>query len=72
VEDEALIAFDIESPLESGGYNVIGPFGTIAAAAKAAAGDHSRAAILDVNIKNELVSSSGARRQNTGGGSSQF
>lgn len=52
VEDEALIALDLTMTLEEMGAQVLGPFGTIRAAAACGAVD---AAILDVDLGGEPV-----------------
>jgi DNA-binding response OmpR family regulator len=55
VEDEALIALDIETALKSGGCEVLGPVGTLAEAARLAADTTLDAAVLDINLGNEKV-----------------
>jgi len=53
VEDEALIALDIEIMLQSLGCVVVGPAATVAQALHALAGGAPDAAILDVNLGHE-------------------
>src|SRR5690242_1180734 len=55
VEDEALVAMDLESSLLRGGFAVAGPAATVAAGVALAAAEPLRAAVLDVNIGGELV-----------------
>jgi CheY-like chemotaxis protein len=50
VEDEALIAMDIQSLLEDAGYRVLGPVNSPAAALKALEGNEPDLALLDVNL----------------------
>src|SRR5688572_33077688 len=50
VEDEAIIAFDLQSILEKAGAVVVGPARTIAAARELAATSEITAAILDVQL----------------------
>lgn len=51
VEDETLIALEIESSLLALGCNVVGPTGSLVAAMKLADDPTLDAAILDVNIR---------------------
>lgn len=51
VEDEALIALEIESSLLALGVDVVGPTGSLATAMKLADDPTLDAAILDVNIR---------------------
>jgi DNA-binding response OmpR family regulator len=55
VEDEALIAMEIESALLDAGFAVVGPAATLAAATALAAAEALWAAVLDVNLGGELV-----------------
>ena len=55
VEDEMLIAMIVETVLGDAGCQVIGPFGRLAAALKAAEQDEIDAAFLDVNLHGEAV-----------------
>jgi DNA-binding response OmpR family regulator len=56
VEDEALIAMDIDATLRAAGFAVVGPLPRLAQAVRAAeAEDGLDAAVLDVNFGGELV-----------------
>ena len=50
VEDEALIAMDLQALLEEAGYNVLGPANTSEAALALIANDEPDVALLDVNL----------------------
>lgn len=50
VEDEALIAMDLQSLLEEAGYRVLGPANSNAAAMALLNGDAPDVALLDVNL----------------------
>src|ERR1700704_48791 len=50
VEDEALIAMDLQSLLEDAGYRVLGPANSTAAAMALLLGDEPDVALLDVNL----------------------
>ena len=50
VEDEALIAMDLQSLLEEAGYRVLGPANSTAAAMALLAGHDPDVALLDVNL----------------------
>ncbi len=50
VEDEAMIAFDLADALESFGWQVIGPVGTLTDALAAADDDAIDVAVLDINL----------------------
>lgn len=50
VEDEALIAMDLQALLEDAGYRVIGPANSIAAALKLLEREKPDLALLDVNL----------------------
>jgi len=54
VEDEVLIALDIQETLELAGYSAIGPFVTNAAALRQIHEHLPSAAILDINLGREL------------------
>jgi DNA-binding NtrC family response regulator len=54
VEDEALIAFDVESALVDAGFIVVGPCASVAGALSAIAGERPAAAVLDVNLNSEF------------------
>jgi CheY-like chemotaxis protein len=55
VEDEALVAMVMCDLLQDLGYSVVGPFSCTSDALAAAKNGHMDAAILDVNLGNELV-----------------
>jgi CheY-like chemotaxis protein len=55
VEDEALVAMVMCDMLHDLGYSVVGPFSNTAEAMAAAKNGRMDAAILDVNLGNELV-----------------
>lgn len=50
VEDEALIAMDIQMQLEDGGWRVIGPAGTSEKALELLKDDQPQFAVLDINL----------------------
>jgi CheY-like chemotaxis protein len=50
VEDEALIAMDLQALLEDAGYRVLGPANSTAAAMALLNGDEPDVALLDVNL----------------------
>lgn len=50
VEDESLLAMVVEDALQSAGYTVIGPFGTIESLEEALAREKFDLALLDVNL----------------------
>lgn len=53
VEDDALIAMELEERLADFGYRVIGPAATVAAAREAARGERPDIALLDANLNGE-------------------
>src|SRR5687768_10546420 len=55
VEDEALVAWDLESTLHAAGLNVLGPVASVKAALDLLRKSRPDAAILDVNLHGELV-----------------
>ena len=56
VEDQALIALDLQVTLEDDGADVVGPFHRLGAAMRAASGDSGLdAAVLDVDLGREEV-----------------
>lgn len=55
VEDEPMVAMDIESMLSSAGCKVVGPAGTIDEAKRLVAEEHCDAALVDVNLKGEPI-----------------
>jgi CheY-like chemotaxis protein len=55
VEDEALIAMDLERLLGRHGYRVLGPAATVAGALRLLDGEAPDVALLDVNLRGEMV-----------------
>jgi CheY-like chemotaxis protein len=55
VEDEFLIALDLELLLQRRGWRVLGPAATVAEALQLLAGRMPDVALLDVNLQGELV-----------------
>ena len=55
VEDEVLIAMDLERTLRLHGYRVLGPATTVGAALRLLDGEAPDAALLDVNLRGEMV-----------------
>ena len=55
VEDEVLIAMDLERLLERHGYRVLGPAATVAAALRLPDGEMPDVALLDVNLRGEMA-----------------
>ncbi len=55
VEDEFLLAMQVEALLTRAGWSVVGPAGTLARAVKLARSTACDAAVLDVNLKGERV-----------------
>jgi CheY-like chemotaxis protein len=55
VEDEMLLAMDIEEMVRSAGCSVIGPVGTVAEAVRKLRDSKPDGAILDVSLSGELV-----------------
>jgi PAS domain S-box-containing protein len=55
VEDEPLVAMDIESQLTSAGCEVVGPAGTVVSAKRLIAETPFDAALIDVNLAGEAV-----------------
>jgi two-component system, response regulator PdtaR len=53
VEDDRLIALDLQAILEGFGCSVLGPFATVSAALALIENDHPDAAVLDVNLNGE-------------------
>ena len=62
VEDEAIIAMDIEMTLQDNGYTVIGPFKSEAQALGALADRVPAVAVLDINLGTTETSFGIARR----------
>ena len=55
VEDEFLLALELELLLERHGYRVLGPASTVAEALRLLEGERPDAALLDVNLRGEMV-----------------
>ena len=55
VEDEYLIALELEAVLRAAGYRVAGPAGDVSAALELLKTDRPDAAVLDVNLAGEWV-----------------
>jgi PAS domain S-box-containing protein len=55
VEDEALVGMMMKDSLMELGYSVIGPYSRIADAMQAAQHERFQAAILDINVKGEMI-----------------
>lgn len=55
VEDEIFIALDLAATLEEGGYEVLGPAPTVAGALRLLGTRRPDAALLDVNLRGEMV-----------------
>ena len=55
VEDEALVALDLEETLKSAGLHVMGPAASVAEAMALLEAGTPDAAILDLNLRGELV-----------------
>ena len=55
VEDEALVALEIEQTLQDAGYDVVGPAGSVDQAFASVAEHGIDAAVLDINLDGEMV-----------------
>ena len=55
VEDDFIVAFDMQSMLEEQGAQVIGPASSVAQARALLSGANPNVAVLDVNLNGELV-----------------
>ena len=55
VEDEFLVAMELESILSAGGLSVLGPVSTVVAALEIIAECRPDVAVLDVNLRGEAV-----------------
>jgi two-component SAPR family response regulator len=55
VEDEFMVALDIQAMLKSNGYRVLGPAGTVDAALRLLAHEQPDLAVLDVNLNGHPV-----------------
>src|SRR4051794_32616823 len=54
VEDEALVAFELEDIINEGGFDVVGPANALDSALAAAEREPIDAAVLDINLRGEL------------------
>ena len=54
VEDEALVAFELEDIISEGGFAVVGPANALDSALVAAEREPIDAAVLDINLRGEL------------------
>jgi DNA-binding response OmpR family regulator len=57
VEDESLIAMEVETELVQSGYEVVGPAGTLEDAERLAQSENLQAAVLDMNLRGRDVQS---------------
>jgi two-component system, response regulator PdtaR len=55
VEDDFIVAYDMQTMLEEQGANVIGPASSLSEARELLAGSCPNVAVLDVNLNGELV-----------------
>ncbi len=55
VEDEFLIAMELDNTLRSAGYEILGPVPNVSAALRVLAAERPDAAVLDVNVQGEWV-----------------
>jgi PAS domain S-box-containing protein len=55
VEDEALLAMELEEFLDRGGYAIVGPFGNVGRAIEATHREMIDVALLDMNLNGEMV-----------------
>jgi DNA-binding response OmpR family regulator len=55
VEDETIIALELDDFFKSVGFNVVGPFGNLTQATQALAAEAIDFAILDTNLNGEMV-----------------
>jgi two-component system, response regulator PdtaR len=55
VEDEIVIALELEAVLHDGGFEVLGPAPSVAAALTILKSDRPDCAVLDVSLRGELV-----------------
>jgi DNA-binding response OmpR family regulator len=51
VEDETLVAMEVEAELVKSGYDVVGPAGTLEDAERLAQSENLAAAVLDMNLR---------------------
>jgi two-component system, response regulator PdtaR len=54
-EDEFLVGIQLEQDLRAAGYSVLGPFGTLEIATRAARRERFDLAILDINLNGKMV-----------------
>ncbi len=55
VEDEFLVALEVEAALERMGCSIVGPFARLAKALQAAQSEQLDGAVLDINLNGEMV-----------------
>jgi CheY-like chemotaxis protein len=55
VEDELVVALDPAATLRDGGFRILGPVTTVPAALQLLAQQRPDAAVLDVNLRNDMV-----------------
>jgi DNA-binding response OmpR family regulator len=55
IEDEPMLAMDLEASLSAAGFRVMGPAGTTADALAILRDEHPHLAVLDLNLGNEMV-----------------
>jgi two-component SAPR family response regulator len=55
VEDEIIVGMMMREFLTEIGFNVVGPFGKVSEASEAVSREQLRAAVLDVNLKGEMI-----------------
>jgi len=55
VEDDFIVAFDLQTALEEQGARVLGPAATLSQARELLAGNDPQVAVLDVNLNGEFV-----------------
>lgn len=55
VEDELVVALDLAATLKEGGFQILGPVTTVPSALHLLAQQRPDAAVLDVNLRNDLV-----------------
>ena len=55
VEDELVVALDLAATLNEGGFRTLGPVTTVPAALQLISQERPDAAVLDVNLRNDVV-----------------
>ena len=55
VEDEHLLAMDLEDMLKAHGARIVGPYGEVYAAFRRAERDHFDVGIIDINLRDEAA-----------------